>query len=192
MEAACAEHDGKSIDGGGPVAGTEGLRGECRGGVDEAQRVEGPDAWGRKSSSLPFLPFPLNASADKRQYSPRHPNLNKAIANWEKKSAYLLREIVKFRTYIDALNLAGEEKTKIDKERAERAEEKEERDRKKREREDAAVKLAGLAAAAEAEADGDGERAQGGGSLEGTPRVKSVPYDDEGEVTPQAEVRVLG
>ncbi|PSK38509.1 PH and SEC7 domain-containing protein [Elsinoe australis] len=123
-------------------------------------------------------------------YSPRHPNLNKAIANWEKKSAYLLREIVKFRTYIDALNLAGEEKTKIDKERAERAEEKEERDRKKREREDAAVKLAGLAAAAEAEA--DGERAQGGGSLEGTPRVQSVPYDDEGEVTPQAEVRVLG
>lgn len=29
------------------------------------------------------------------------------MANWEKKSSYLLREIVKFRTYIDCL-LAGE------------------------------------------------------------------------------------
>ncbi len=34
------------------------------------------------------------------------------MSNWERKSSYLLREIVKFRTYIDSLNLAkrlGEE-----------------------------------------------------------------------------------
>lgn len=40
------------------------------------------------------------------QFSPRHPNHTKAMANWERKSSYLLREIVKFKTYIDSLQLA--------------------------------------------------------------------------------------
>ncbi|KAF2444111.1 hypothetical protein P171DRAFT_494296 [Karstenula rhodostoma CBS 690.94] len=39
-------------------------------------------------------------------FSPRHPNAAKAMANWERKSSYLLREIVKFRTYIDSLAAA--------------------------------------------------------------------------------------
>jgi hypothetical protein len=42
------------------------------------------------------------------------------MANWEKKSAYLLREIVKFRTYIDSLSNAQLVKEKIYKEREER------------------------------------------------------------------------
>jgi hypothetical protein len=40
-------------------------------------------------------------------------NAQKAMANWEKKSAYLLREIIKFRTYIDSLNAAEIGKQKI-------------------------------------------------------------------------------
>lgn len=47
------------------------------------------------------------------QFSPRHPNSNKAMANWERKSSYLLREIVKFRTYIDCLQTAETHKEKI-------------------------------------------------------------------------------
>jgi hypothetical protein len=44
------------------------------------------------------------------------------MANWEKKSSYLLREIVKFRTYIDCLQAAETQKQKIYTEReAERA-----------------------------------------------------------------------
>lgn len=35
------------------------------------------------------------------------------MANWEKKSSYLLREIVKFRTYIDSLQAAETQKNKI-------------------------------------------------------------------------------
>ncbi|OSS46349.1 hypothetical protein B5807_08659 [Epicoccum nigrum] len=46
-------------------------------------------------------------------FSPRHPNASKAMANWERKSQYLLREIVKFRTYIDTLTLAQTQKEKI-------------------------------------------------------------------------------
>lgn len=46
-------------------------------------------------------------------YSPRHPNSGKAMANWERKSSYLLREIVKFRTYIDSLKGALNQKAKI-------------------------------------------------------------------------------
>ncbi|KAF3004980.1 hypothetical protein E8E13_008208 [Curvularia kusanoi] len=46
-------------------------------------------------------------------FSPRHPNAGKAMANWERKSQYLLREIVKFRTYIDTLTLAQTQKEKI-------------------------------------------------------------------------------
>lgn len=46
-------------------------------------------------------------------FSPRHPNSSKAMANWERKSSYLLREIVKFRTYIDSLRNAIHSKGKI-------------------------------------------------------------------------------
>jgi len=35
------------------------------------------------------------------------------MANWERKSQYLLREIVKFRTYIDTLAAAQVQKQKI-------------------------------------------------------------------------------
>lgn len=35
------------------------------------------------------------------------------MANWERKSQYLLKEIVKFRTYIDTLALAQSQKEKI-------------------------------------------------------------------------------
>lgn len=46
------------------------------------------------------------------------------MANWEKKSAYLLREIVKFRTYIDSLSHAAQMKEKIYREREDRDAEK--------------------------------------------------------------------
>ena len=52
------------------------------------------------------------------QFSPRHPNNTKAMSNWERKSSYLLREIVKFRTYIDGLQAAQVQKEKIYAERA--------------------------------------------------------------------------
>lgn len=68
------------------------------------------------------------------QYSSRNHNHSKAISNWEKKSAYLLREIVKFSTYITALEFAGTEKEKVDAERKEREKEKEEREAKKKAR----------------------------------------------------------
>jgi hypothetical protein len=42
------------------------------------------------------------------------------MANWEKKSSYLLREIVKFRTYIDCLQAAEAGKQKIYAERTSR------------------------------------------------------------------------
>ena len=35
------------------------------------------------------------------------------MVNWERKSSYLLREIVKFRTYIDCLQTAQAQKEKI-------------------------------------------------------------------------------
>ncbi|CAG7996570.1 unnamed protein product [Penicillium salamii] len=52
-------------------------------------------------------------SAMNLAFSPRHPNAAKAMANWERKSSYLLREIVKFRTYIDSLRNAISSKQKI-------------------------------------------------------------------------------
>ncbi|KAE8441415.1 hypothetical protein EG329_004971 [Mollisiaceae sp. DMI_Dod_QoI] len=64
-------------------------------------------------------------------FTPRHPNSNKAMANWEKKSSYLLREIVKFRTYIDCLQAAEVGKRKIYAEREEREKEKEQWRREK-------------------------------------------------------------
>ncbi|KAK3703540.1 hypothetical protein LTR37_014387 [Vermiconidia calcicola] len=43
-------------------------------------------------------------------YSPRHTNYNRAMANWQRKSDHLLREIVKFQTYTDILNAAQKAK----------------------------------------------------------------------------------
>jgi hypothetical protein len=60
------------------------------------------------------------------------------MANWEKKSSYLLREIVKFRTYIDCLQAAEIGKQKIYKERAERKKEFEKEDEGER---DSTLKL---------------------------------------------------
>ena len=54
------------------------------------------------------------------QFTPRAPNAHRAMANWERKSSYLLREIVKFRTYIDCLLAAQVMKEKIYRERDER------------------------------------------------------------------------
>lgn len=56
------------------------------------------------------------------QFTPRAPNAHKAMTNWEKKSSYLLREIVKFRTYIDTLLSAQARREEVYREReAERA-----------------------------------------------------------------------
>ncbi|PGH10668.1 hypothetical protein AJ80_07424 [Polytolypa hystricis UAMH7299] len=52
-------------------------------------------------------------SAMMLSFTPRHPNAAKAQVNWERKSSYLLREIVKFRTYIDCLQAAQLQKEKI-------------------------------------------------------------------------------
>ena len=46
-------------------------------------------------------------------FSSKHLNSVKAMGNWEKKSSYLLREIVKFRTYIDTLQNAQATKERI-------------------------------------------------------------------------------
>ncbi|KAF3209497.1 hypothetical protein TWF192_004150 [Orbilia oligospora] len=54
-------------------------------------------------------------------FTPRHPNYNKAMNNWERKSSYLLKEIVKFRTYIDVLSFAAISKDRIFKEKEQRA-----------------------------------------------------------------------
>ena len=40
------------------------------------------------------------------QYSPRHHNYVRATANWQRKSDHLLRENVKFQTYVDSLKEA--------------------------------------------------------------------------------------
>lgn len=50
-------------------------------------------------------------------FTPRGSNAAKAMANWERKSAYLLREIVKFRTYVDCLQQAEIRKSEIYSER---------------------------------------------------------------------------
>jgi hypothetical protein len=51
-------------------------------------------------------------------------NWNKVTSNWEKKSAYLLREVVKFTTYIEALDRAGRAKEKVYEERLARDQER--------------------------------------------------------------------
>lgn len=58
-------------------------------------------------------------------FTPRGHNAAKAMANWERKSAYLLRESVKFRTYVDCLSQADGRKREIYREREERLEERE-------------------------------------------------------------------
>jgi len=50
-------------------------------------------------------------------FTPRGHNAAKAMANWERKSAYLLREIVKFRTYVDCLTEAERRRGEIYSER---------------------------------------------------------------------------
>jgi len=50
-------------------------------------------------------------------FTPRGHNAAKAMANWERKSSYLLREIVKFRTYVDCLQQADARKKEIYRER---------------------------------------------------------------------------
>jgi hypothetical protein len=51
------------------------------------------------------------------QFTPRHPNSAKALNNWEKKSSYLLREIIKFRTYIETLQSASQRRQMVDEKR---------------------------------------------------------------------------
>jgi hypothetical protein len=46
-------------------------------------------------------------------YTTRHPNHGKAMQNWERKSQYLLREIVKFSTYVECLKAAQTEKERL-------------------------------------------------------------------------------
>ncbi|KAI0123772.1 hypothetical protein BJ170DRAFT_94388 [Xylariales sp. AK1849] len=46
-------------------------------------------------------------------FTPRGSNATKAMANWERKSSYLLREIVKFRTYVDCLGVAESRREEV-------------------------------------------------------------------------------
>ena len=46
-------------------------------------------------------------------FSPRGGNAARAMANWERKSSHLLREIVKFRTYVDSLQHADSRRAEI-------------------------------------------------------------------------------
>ncbi|KAJ1325869.1 PH and SEC7 domain-containing protein [Microdochium nivale] len=46
-------------------------------------------------------------------FTPRGHNSARAMANWERKSSYLLREIVKFRTYVDGLQQAQRRRAEI-------------------------------------------------------------------------------
>ena len=55
-------------------------------------------------------------------FSQRHTNTGRAMANWERKSSYLLKEIVKFKTYVDVLVGAQREREKVMKERGDRKE----------------------------------------------------------------------
>lgn len=46
------------------------------------------------------------------QYPSRSVNANKAAANWERKSKYLLAELVKYQTYVEALRTARTDRLK--------------------------------------------------------------------------------
>lgn len=56
-------------------------------------------------------------------FSPRGSNAVKAMSNWQKKSQYLLREIGKYRTYVEALRQAEARRAEVyeERERARRA-----------------------------------------------------------------------
>ncbi|KAK4146658.1 uncharacterized protein C8A04DRAFT_25579 [Dichotomopilus funicola] len=56
-------------------------------------------------------------------FSPRSGNAARAMANWERKSEYLLRESVKFRTYVEGLRLAAERRVGVYAEREGRKDE---------------------------------------------------------------------
>lgn len=57
-------------------------------------------------------------------FSSKGSNYSKAMNNWEKKSSYLLREIVKFKNYIDALQCAHNARERIYKLRREETDER--------------------------------------------------------------------
>jgi hypothetical protein len=50
-------------------------------------------------------------------FSPRSANAAKAMQNWEKKSEYLLREIVRYRTYVESLKMAEKRRAEVYEER---------------------------------------------------------------------------
>ena len=100
-------------------------------------------------------------------FTPRHTNCNKAMSNWERKSSYLLHEIVKFRTYLECLHSAQKEKERIYEERAEK-----ERMREKAEEEEREEEMEALRDRDEhREVDGD----------EGSAAVESTDEDDDDE-----------
>lgn len=47
-------------------------------------------------------------------FSPRHVNAGKAMGNWQRKSDFLLKEIVKYRTYVEVLEAARVRKGEIE------------------------------------------------------------------------------
>ncbi|WPH04343.1 Hypothetical protein R9X50_00723200 [Acrodontium crateriforme] len=51
-------------------------------------------------------------------YSPRNANYSRVLANWQRKSEYLLREIIKFQMYVDTLEAAQKAKLEYDKRKA--------------------------------------------------------------------------
>ncbi|KAI9894268.1 MAG: hypothetical protein M1814_004122 [Vezdaea aestivalis] len=50
-------------------------------------------------------------------YSPRSANSARAMANWERKSSYLVVEVIKFKTYVDCLKAAMEQRERVLEER---------------------------------------------------------------------------
>ena len=52
------------------------------------------------------------------QYSPRHANHAKALGNWDRKSQYLMQELVKFNAYEKVLVAAREGKERLAREKA--------------------------------------------------------------------------
>ena len=69
-------------------------------------------------------------------FSTRSTNYGRAMGNWERKSAFLLREIVKFRTYLESLQGAKREVERVRGERERKDREKETEVEREREKED--------------------------------------------------------
>ena len=61
--------------------------------------------------------------AMKLAFSPRHANSGRAMGNWQRKSDFLLKEIVKYRTYVEVLETARGRKEEIEGEKEEREKE---------------------------------------------------------------------